>query len=445
MKFLSIELDKYKRFSLNQIDHFKLTATEKVQIILGSNGSGKSSFLSEISPLPSVSSNFHKGGGKKVVVQHNGSIYRLSSVFGSGKEHSFIKDDLPDMNPGGTITVQKTLVEQEFGITQEIHDLFIGVEKFSTMTPARRREWFTRLCDVDYTYALRVYNKARERHRDLMGAAKLAKKRLVQEQSKAASSEEIQDLTVRINVVADEITNLYRIRSADDKTMSTIQSQIDDLTTRVSTSFSKFKELKKNVSWIDFINPEEMREALGEKRGRSLAINERVQFLTTEHDKLDQQLKVFNESGNQNLSDLDSKKSVFEKEIKDLANALVFQLQIEDPNACRSALISIQDVLNDVFCHLPANPDKKHGTQIVTALEEKLICAKDELKIIENRITRIEHECEHLEQVLKNGSVDCPKCHHVFSPGYDVRKHQQYQASLIKGNEAKSNLSLIHI
>lgn len=437
MKIKSIELNKYKRFSLNQIDHFKLTATEKTQIILGTNGSGKSSFLSEVSPLPAISTNFHKGGGKTVHILANGSSYKLSSIFGNGKEHSFIKDDQPDLNPGGTITVQRALVEQEFGITQDIHELMIGVEKFSLMSPARRREWFTRLCDVDYTYALKTYNKARERHRDLQGAAKLAKKRLVQEQSKACSAQEVSELTVRINATADEITKLYRVRSADDKTASQIQSSIRSLSSEVSVNFQKFKELKKNRPWVDFIDPDEMREDLGQRKGRSIAISERVQFLTVEHEKLDQQLKIFNESGNQNLSELEDRKKNHQKEIDDLVAQLQLVKEVQDPIACRSALMSIYDVLNEVFCQLPVNADKKHNPQLVSELETKLIKARDELVVIESKIQKVQHECEHMQQLLTNGSIDCPKCNHSFSPGYSEKKHRSYQEFLTKGNEVR--------
>lgn len=53
-----------------------------------------------------------------------------------------------------------------------------------------RRHWLTKFSNTDYEYAIRVFNKVAERHRDIAGTIKTLKKRLVAETEKIISAEE---------------------------------------------------------------------------------------------------------------------------------------------------------------------------------------------------------------------------------------------------------------
>jgi DNA repair exonuclease SbcCD ATPase subunit len=55
MKILKLILRGYTRLQLKQITEFVYTPTDSIQIIIGTNGSGKSSILEELSPLPADS------------------------------------------------------------------------------------------------------------------------------------------------------------------------------------------------------------------------------------------------------------------------------------------------------------------------------------------------------------------------------------------------------
>lgn len=56
-----LELKFYKRMLLRSINHITITPKSKIQIILGTNSSGKSSLLKELSPLPANPSDYLKG------------------------------------------------------------------------------------------------------------------------------------------------------------------------------------------------------------------------------------------------------------------------------------------------------------------------------------------------------------------------------------------------
>ena len=207
MLITELKLRKFKRFALSQIDEFTITPTALIQLILGSNGCGKSSLIRQLSPLPASADDFYKDGSKVIHISSRGNNYILQSTF-SPVRHSFIRNDEPDLNPGGSVTVFKELVKQEFGITTDVHDLMIGEELFDEMSPMRKRDWFTKLADTNYDYALSVFNKLKERSRDTVGALKLNKNRLTSETAKLISPEEETKLREDTRLIQKELTLL---------------------------------------------------------------------------------------------------------------------------------------------------------------------------------------------------------------------------------------------
>ena len=109
MKILELALKGYKRLSLNQIETIQLTPQNKFHWILGTNGSGKSSLMKELTPLAAAPANYHKGGYKKIVLEHRGDIYKLESNFVGPKNlFTFVVvkgDKEEELNPGHTSTV----------------------------------------------------------------------------------------------------------------------------------------------------------------------------------------------------------------------------------------------------------------------------------------------------------------------------------------------------
>ena len=180
MKIERLELFGYTRLMLTNIQKFVYTPDMPFQIILGTNGSGKSSVLYELSPLPAQSGQYTKDGLKRVFISHKGSEYVLESTFKHGNKHSFKKDG-EELNPGGTGMVQKDLCKREFNYTQELHELLIGDVLFTDMAPMKRREWITMLDSADYHFPLSVYNKWRTLARDHQGTLKHLKHLLATE------------------------------------------------------------------------------------------------------------------------------------------------------------------------------------------------------------------------------------------------------------------------
>jgi len=114
VKITYLEIVGFKRFRLNGIKKFVMKPNQPVQLILGTNGSGKSSLMGELTPLPAEQSNYHKDGYKIIHITKGNNKYILKSELGVSHPHSFILND-QELNDGGTITVQREFVRQHFG------------------------------------------------------------------------------------------------------------------------------------------------------------------------------------------------------------------------------------------------------------------------------------------------------------------------------------------
>ena len=139
MQITYLKLVNYSRIKLNHIQSIELDFSDPIQLILGTNGCGKSSILSELTPFPPASEFYSKGGGKTIHISHNNCSYILTTVFNKPSgEHSFIKNGT-ELNLGSTFTAQKLLVLDEFGISQEVLNLLLGYDKFTKMDSNKRK------------------------------------------------------------------------------------------------------------------------------------------------------------------------------------------------------------------------------------------------------------------------------------------------------------------
>ncbi|MFO5615141.1 hypothetical protein ACLBQC_31775, partial [Klebsiella pneumoniae] len=64
MQIKLLKLIGYTRLMANNTHYFEWTPSKQMMVILGSNGTGKSSIISELTPVVSSSSNFKQGGEK---------------------------------------------------------------------------------------------------------------------------------------------------------------------------------------------------------------------------------------------------------------------------------------------------------------------------------------------------------------------------------------------
>lgn len=450
MRIIDFEVNGYKRLAnVGDIRHFRLKPTERVQMLLGRNGSGKSSLMAELTPLPAVAANYTKDGSKTIEIVHRGQTYLLKNDFSAGHVHSFIREsDNEELNPGGTLTVQRELVQQVFGIRQEIHDLVTGVEKFSAMSPSRRREWFTELCDTSYDYALKVFGKTKDTVRDINGALKLAKKRLVAETAMIVKDEDLSKINADINQLVAEIDLLYRSRIEKSDSMANLESYQQQLERESLVLTSRLFAL--NV--IRFMHPDTIQENMESTKMEIVEINTKIALLVKEHALLKETHDACIKTGAQGLESLKEQLETLRKQRDATLKERRLELEFADPKSTLSALENMWPNLQLTFSEIPINSDRMFSQANLAACDALKLQLSDKLSKIDENIEKLRHQKLHLDQIQKGEQTECPKCNHKWFPGYSpsvyskilelieelVKKREETVTALTK-NEANRN------
>lgn len=422
----------YKRFMLASTPRFRMEMSDVVQIILGTNGSGKTSLVRDMSVLPGIKDHYIKGGYKKVIVTHNGDRYRLESHFDGAQEHYFIKNETEDLNPGRTLTVQRELVKKVFGVTQDIHDLLVGDETFTAMSPARRREWLTRLCDTDYNYSIGVFKKVMEKHRDTVGALKLLKSRLAEETSKRLSDETIADIRRRLVELTQESQKLYALKNLDSRDKDEISPIINDQIALIKSLDARFRKLRSEFSHDNFLHPEELQDDLNDCIA-SLKSNEiRYQQHSERYMAATDELSKVKSASNHSIPELVQEIDALRNKKAKLLEQGCRYVQYTNPVQTYQALEEHYNTFLSIFTDLEADPNKEINRENYEAIQELVENTARSINQTTALIEKLHHKREHYENLKATGSVTCPSCTFSWIRDYDADAHSRVLGEIEK-------------
>lgn len=446
MRIISLKLVGYKRLSLKNIWTFIIDCPEKFQLILGTNGSGKSSVIRQMCYMVPDSNAFHKSGMREIKLAHQGHVYTLTSTFSPTTKHSFRRDDIPeDLNNGGTATVQKELCRQHFNLTNEASGLLCNDEKFTEMSYTRRREWFTMLSNTNYDFPLKLFKDLSKRWRDTAGALTTAKRRLVTEVSKVLSDEETSKLTHEIEESIQELNVLLEHRMPVEQDAHTYASNytttLDELhrlsmrllrirfvapygvhPTRPSMR-DEWREIQKPV----FNSIEEIEEVISGIKHEITAKETLINAEAMAHSKLKATIDMLLKNGAQDAHSIRAKilehrafkyeelaKRVLDIDFTDSGLKLDY-----DAEKVQGAFESIYELLSDVFSRIPANEERKYTQSNLVEQQKLLPIKKDERQKFSNTLITLLSKKAHYEEHKKSGESVCPKCKHTWIHGYN--------------------------
>lgn len=139
MRITHVDICDLHAFKFAGISSLQGTFTETLQIILGTNGSGKTNLIKQLSPLPPVRSDYGPNGYRRLVIEHQGDVYELISDYANKTSpHAFIRNK-KSLNEGGTTNVQVEMIEAYLGWTTEVQHITYGDYDFCKMTTGARR------------------------------------------------------------------------------------------------------------------------------------------------------------------------------------------------------------------------------------------------------------------------------------------------------------------
>ena len=153
-------------------------SSNRIVAIRARNACGKTTLLSSITPFAYVTSLDerssipyivpHKNGYKEIHYQEGKDKYIIKHYFKASKDthsvKSYFMKNGKELNENGNVTSFNSLVEQHFGLTQEMMRLIrIGtnVNSFITLAPAKRKEYIGKLIEEIDLY-MQIYRKVND-------------------------------------------------------------------------------------------------------------------------------------------------------------------------------------------------------------------------------------------------------------------------------------------
>lgn len=435
MKLEELILVRYKRLMASNIQRVELRPQSVLQLIIGSNGSGKSSIMDELTPLPAHHKAFEGEGFKGTKWTHRGSSYVLESHYGTGTgRHSFVKDG-EELNKGFTFAVQMELCKSEFNLDRKTHEILTGVETFTGMSTARRREVLTRLTPVDLGYVFDRYNSVKSEHRDALGIIRHSTKRMANENHDLPDDAEMQRLRQEIGSLTTKLNDLFlnRIQGAEPgfRSNSDIYSQLDNL---IDTA----KRLLVTHTMLAYSSPltsraqydDELQDQISQHRSMQAVIEQLVEELekarkqapskdanlsAEEIATLREQMQAQLELSKQHDLEVQSYAGVFPLVPLDISGDPLHRLN------------GVFDRWMDLISTFPTNTDGRMNSPDSRAKTERLKVVKQEARHIEDRVTLLSRRLANLRGCAE---VVCPKCTHNFKPGVGATEASDLEAQL---------------
>lgn len=440
-----LRLKHYKRLMMSNIQMVEWTPTKPMMVIIGSNGSGKSSLLDELTPCPARHAQFAKGGEKTLHCRHGNSRYVLHSVYDRGTgHHSFKKDDV-ELNPGFTYAVQEDLVWQEFGMARDLHELLTGRTRFTHLSTAKRREWLTRMSTIDLDYAFEISNAIRKEHRNQLGVIDHITRRLSKENldllddaSLNLKRGELKRLTERVNRLFQERTPG---KNAQFRSVGEAQSQLDDIIGKAKQLLRRYPVLSGAVcvtgrdGYQSQVNAQQQ-----EYRAVQAVVDHLVEELEKLRSSTPQSVDRMSPEEIQALRDqhkeLCEEAEYFSSKFQTYTGVLpvVTLSMYGDPSA---KLTDAFDRWYTLLQTIPENADGFMNNQTANENRTRLEDLKGKRRQIEDlqlqtarRISTLKG-CEH---------VVCPSCTHEFRPGVSATEQSDLEAKLAKVSDALTRI-----
>lgn len=413
-KILEIDLKDYKRLQLSHIKHFKATFTNRDQIIIGTNGSGKSSLFHELSPLPPDHQQYDKTGHKSIKISKDNSVYEINTVFNPKIIHSFKKDGI-ELNESGLVTLQKELVKQHLGIDEEIHNLMLGKIQFTKMSTNERRKWFTLLSDANYEYLINVYLKYKDIVRDITGGLRLAKNKLVAETSKVLKDEEVAILKKEVEDLYELIEYLSEKRLPIDQDINQIKEEREQLLLEISNIKDKiFKN--KFVFKYGYLN--EIHKLDNQHNELFIKLNicqNKSKEYFKEFNELNEVYKLLEKTQLEHTVEINKYIEDIKNEIKQTKNKKIFNHINEYPENALSTLNHIKKDLFSLLELLDTNPNKtKYNKDDFNKLNQNILTKQEIIYHIKSNIDKLEASKKHYIEHHESSEVVCPECNHKW-------------------------------
>lgn len=438
MQLVSMITTGYRRFGLAGHETMTWTPMAPEQVILGSNGCGKSSLVSEIYNIVPSGKDYVTGGGKEGVYLIGSRLIKATSMYpNKAGHHSFmISDDgetWTEHNESGLQTDQVMLVKQHTGLDQDLIDLMVGEKehRLSSMDPTTRRKWMMRICGTDFDFVNRLHVQMKKKHRDLKGTVSVLsdalgdalKDMMAISDDVANQASELMSLEALSGGVGQKLEVMGAARSSSDILRQKMQALVSKIEATAGSLPEILKYRRRAFHYLPVSKLEALHQTVADEAsqmtGRAKALQDRLADVQTAIDTI----------GRDNLKEPSNVISRIDMIQAEMAEFYEHERPAEDVTyeeiaaMYRSAELAIQR-LQPILTEMPTVSDMKalkerHAAALIN--KEALSIESNEL---DNNIKKLQARLDHFHHV---DDVDCPKCSTRFKPGMDAELAAKFE------------------
>ncbi len=204
LTFIELIVIGYNRLALSDDKTYTITP-KNIHLILGTNGSGKSSLLELMTPLPPNRKDFIEGGSKKITFRYVDDVY---IIYSQDNKHTVYKNNETILEYAGVKQLE-VLCKDYFNITPQIHKFMLGKTKITTMSLSDRKDFITNISNIDYDYANKLYTNLKKRLRDELAISKHLNNKLLTLKEYILNEDDVKSLSNKKDSINNAIYKLY--------------------------------------------------------------------------------------------------------------------------------------------------------------------------------------------------------------------------------------------
>lgn len=287
MRLTRCDISGLVTFRFSGIKRLQLSFNEETQIIIGTNGYGKSHLLSQLNPLPPNRSEYEKEGYRIIELDHDNSKFVLTSDFSNKTSpHSFIVND-EELNPSGNTNIQVDLLDEYMGFDKLTSSIMFNQLKITDMRQNERKTFFIENNPTNVGFMLSLYKKINNNIRGLNTTLQVLENRKIELKHEMLTDEEIKEYESNKDSYEKELSYAMSTIAKVEMLISTIDdfngqaSNIDELMYQIKQLRKELNTQLHEFRIIDKSNYEEDHDKLVKQLER----------VTTEYDLLDDSIK----------------------------------------------------------------------------------------------------------------------------------------------------------
>lgn len=437
MSIVSFHVEGFELLSLRDIESVTITPKSKLQMILGTNGSGKTSLMGEMSPLAAENAKYVRGKGyKRLIKVHHGSEYECVSDFRQPKNHFSLYKDGNELYSGHSSQAYNSFVLQEFGLTPEIHAVRIGTTRFTSMKVDDRRRWLTRLCPEDFTYAVEYFKRLSASTRDLTGTINRLSERLMREKTKLIDSEEESRLRREIAQSVELKNSMMQhwrpMESSVEQSLEKV-AQIDEKLLEMETNFNRMFKLFCNRE--GYRSQQDIWDAISKTQGRLTYSARRIDELC---ETIESNRNLLSQVAATASQDVEQIKADLAKVSREIENGKLILFVPAWETICTEALPAFDAVYPELMTlmdQLEEDTELRNTSNLHRLGMEELTQLGRVIEANKMEQARCQEQLGAMEHRKREGHTQCPKCEHVWFRGFseDIQRDEQSKIERLGG------------